>query len=136
MTDRKKKASSPPVSGDELAADLTFLEVLRWGRKEFSAQICQESKVQTEDVLAALRLDATYQFSEFYYLLHAHRIETDADLKQLAELHNKYIVGLTKDADKMARLGLKQDRLLDAIFTADTMPRLLQSWAEKPGSID
>src|SRR5436189_170362 len=99
MTDPKKIAS-PPDSGDELTADLTFLEVLRWGRKEFSSRICQDCKVQTEEVLATLRLDATYQFSEFYYLLHAHRIETEGDLKQLAELHNKYIVGLTKDAGK------------------------------------
>src|SRR5262249_18615680 len=132
-------ATSPKreaAAGSELAADVTFLEVLRWGRKEFTDRICRESKNGTEEVLGILRLDAAYQFAEFFYLLWAHRIETDADLKQLAELHNKYIVGLTKDPGKMARLGLKLDRLLDAIFTADTMPRLLQNWSERPGSVD
>jgi hypothetical protein len=125
-----------PTVPDPVAADLAVLEVLRWGRKEFSERVCRESKVSKEAVLGVLRLDATYQFSEFFYLLGAHRIETADDLKKLAELHNQHIVGLTKDADKMARLGLKLDRLLDAIFTADTMPRLLQSWAAQPGSID
>jgi len=123
-------------SEDELVRDLKFLEILRWGRKEFSDRICQNSGTQAEQVLGVLRLDATYQFSEFFYLLQAHHIETADHLERLAELHNKYIVGLTKDKEKMGRMGLRLDRLLDAIFTADTMPRLLQNWSEKPGCID
>jgi hypothetical protein len=54
----------------------------------------------------------------------------------LAELHNQYIVDLTRDAEKMSRLGLKCERLLDAILTADTMPRLLANWRERSGAID
>ena len=54
----------------------------------------------------------------------------------LAELHNQYLVELTKDRVKLARLGLNRERLLDAIFTADTMPRLLLHWAGKPGTLD
>src|SRR6266852_3395645 len=42
----------------------------------------------------------------------------------------------TKDETKMDRLGLAGDRLLDAMFTADTLPRLLQNWREQPGAID
>jgi hypothetical protein len=83
-----------------------------------------------------LRLEAAYQFSEFFYLLSARRIETEDDVRRLAELHNQYIVDLTKDPQKMARMGLKLNRLLDAMFTSDTMPRLLQNWREKPGAID
>jgi hypothetical protein len=122
-------------SGD-LQSDLEFLETLRWGRKEFADRLCRESKKSTEQVLDVLRLEAAYQFSEFFYLLSARGIETEDDVKRLAELHNQYIVDLTKDAQKMARLGLKLDRLLDAMFTSDTMPRLLQNWREKPGAID
>src|SRR5262245_63191048 len=36
----------------------------------------------------------------------------------------------------MRRLGLKEERLLSAIFTADTLPRLLQNWRERPGAFD
>jgi hypothetical protein len=41
-----------------------------------------------------------------------------------------------KDPAKIARLGLTAARLIDAMFTADTMPRLLQNWRERPGAID
>jgi len=54
----------------------------------------------------------------------------------LAELHNQYIVELTKDPAKVVRMGLNQDRLLEAIFTADTLPRLVHHWAERPGTLD
>jgi hypothetical protein len=57
-------------------------------------------------------------------------------MRMLAELHNEYIVELSKDPSKVARLGLSRERLLDAMFTADTMPRLLHHWAERPGTLD
>src|SRR5262249_45225266 len=61
---------------------------------------------------------------------------TEEHIRTLAELHNQYIVELTKDAGKAARMGLTQDRLLDAIFTADTVPRLVHHWIERPGTLD
>jgi hypothetical protein len=128
-----------PYSFLETAAverDLELLEVLRWGRKEFSDRLCQESRSQAADTLDALRSDSAYQLADFFYLLKARRIETEEDVGTLAELHNQYIVTLSKDAEKMRRLGLKLDRLLDAMFTADTMPRLLANWRERPGAID
>src|SRR5262245_13205058 len=121
---------------DEIEADLVLLESLRWSKKEFFDRICQESKSQDEKVLSELRSDPTYQFAEFYYLLRARKIETEDDIRRLADIHNKYIVELTKDANKMARLGLKSDRLLDAMFPADTMRRLGQIWRDCPGTLD
>ena len=64
------------------------------------------------------------------------RGQSGADPDAGQELHNQYIVDLTKDAAKTARLGLSRDRLLDAIFTADTMPRLIHQWTERPGTLD
>jgi hypothetical protein len=119
-----------------LESDLELLEVLRWGRKEFADRLCRESRGQKAETLDALRSEPGYQFAEFFYLLKARGIQTEDDVRKLAELHNQYIVNLTKDAEKMRRLGLKLERLLDAIFTADTMPRLLANWREKPGAID
>jgi hypothetical protein len=83
-----------------------------------------------------LRLEPTYQFAEFLYLLRARNIDSDADIQRLAELQNQYIVGVMKDKTKMVRLGLNSERLLDAMFTADTMPRLVQNWRERAGAID
>jgi hypothetical protein len=87
-------------------------------------------------VLSVLRLEATYQFAEFYYLLRARKIETENDIQRLADIHNKYIVDLTKDPKKMARLGLNSERLLDAMFAADTMRRLGQIWRDRLGTLD
>jgi hypothetical protein len=120
----------------DLETDLELLEVLRWGRKEFADRLCRESRGQKAETLDFLRSEPGYQFAEFFYLLKARGIQTEDDMRKLAELHNQYIVNLTKDAEKMRRLGLKLERLLDAIFTADTMPRLLANWRERPGAID
>jgi hypothetical protein len=119
-----------------LENDLELLEVLRWGRKEFAEQLCRQSRDQKPGILDVLRSEPAYQITEFLYLLQARGITTEEDVANLAEIHNKYLVDLTKDAEKMRRLGLKQERLLDAIFTADTLPRLLQNWRERPGAID
>jgi hypothetical protein len=121
---------------DEVARDLVFLESARWMRKAFTEQLCRESASQEESVLAILRLEATYQLAELYYLLSARGLTTAEQIETLTDLHNAHIVDLTKDPAKMARLGLANDRLLDAMFTADTLPRLLQNWRQKPGSID
>jgi hypothetical protein len=119
-----------------LESDLDLLEVLRWGRKEFADRLCRASRDQQPETLDVLRSEPAYQFAEFFYLLGARGIGTEEDIGKLAEIHNTYIVELTKDAEKMRRLGLKRERLLDAIFTADTLPRLLQNWREHPGAID
>lgn len=117
-------------------AELVLLEHLRRSRKEFVDHICSASSSQDERVLATLRLDATYQVAEFYFLLDARGIETETELKALAELHNQYIVDIMKDPVKMNRIGLNRERALEAMFTADTMPRLLQNWRDRKGTID
>src|SRR5262245_9448341 len=122
---------------DEIEADLALLECLRWSKKKFFDRICHESKNQDEKVLSVLRLEPTYQFAEFYYLLRARRIEKEDDIQRLADIHNNYIVELTKDPNKMTRLGLNSERLLDAMFTpGDTMRRLTQIWRDRPGTLD
>jgi hypothetical protein len=120
----------------QLMADLDMIEVFRWYRMVFAERLTAASKSQDEDVLAMLRFEATYQLAEFYYVLKARGIRTEEQIRALAELHNGYIAELTRDPAKMRRLGLKEERLLSAIFTADTFPRLLQNWREQPGAFD
>jgi len=130
------KRRNSTTERDEIEADLALLESLRWSKKEFFDRICQESRSQDENTLSVLRLEPTYQFAEFYYLLRARRIETEDDIQRLADIHNKYIVDLTKDPKKMARLALNSERLLDAMFAADTMRRLGQIWHDRLGTLD
>lgn len=120
----------------KMAADLRLLEGMRQAQKEFESRICAASCSQEPEVTAVLRLSPIYHFAEFFYLLRAQGIETVDQVRGLAELHNSYIADLTRDTAKMRRFGLNQDRLLDAIFTSDTMPRLLQQWRDAPGSLD
>jgi hypothetical protein len=121
---------------NEIERDLFFLESVRWMRVQFGERVCERSGSQEERTLDALRLEATYQLAEFYYLLGARGIETLEQVEALANAHNEYIIEVTKDRKKMGRLGLSSERLLDAMFTSDTLPRLLQNWREKSGAID
>ncbi len=120
----------------EIEKDLFFLESVRWMRVEFSNRLCERSAAKEEKTFDVLRLEATYQLAEFYYLLAARGIREPEQIEVLTSVHNDHIIELTKDRGKMARLGLTSERLLDAMFTADTLPRLLQNWREKPGAID
>ncbi|HEX5959103.1 MAG TPA: hypothetical protein VFY92_10680 [Hyphomicrobiaceae bacterium] len=119
-----------------LMADLEMLEIFRWYRMVFAERLVAASTSQDEEVLATLRIEATYQLAEFYYVLKAREIRTAEQIEALANLHNLYIDELTRDPAKMSRLGLKSERLLSAIFTSDTLPRLLQNWRERPGTFD
>lgn len=120
----------------ELEADLVLLEHLKSGRKTFAEELCAASRVQTEPVLSVLRMESTAMIAEFFYLIRAHGIDTAEQLQRLAELHNHYISDLIGDRERATRFGLSPDRLLDAIFTGDTMPRLVQQWVERPGALD
>jgi hypothetical protein len=120
----------------QLMADLDMIEIFRWYRMVFAERLAAASRSQDEDVLAILRLEATYQLAEFYYVLKARGIATEEHIRALADAHNAYVADLTRDPAKMSRLGLKEERLLGAIFTADTLPRLIQNWRERPGALD
>lgn len=127
---------SNPNQSSDWDAELILLESLRWARKEFQDRICQASTSKDEKIFASLRLDATYQMAEFYFLLRARSIDTEDDIRRLAEIHNQYVVDLTKNPDKIARMGLTHERALEAIFTADTLPRLIENWRLAGRAID
>ena len=126
----------PFANEAEVELDLILLEHLKSGRKAFVEELCSASRQQTEEVLSVLRMESTYLIAEFFYLFRAHGIDSPDQLQRLAELHNHYISELIKDKERATRLGLSTDRLLDAIFTGDTMPRLIQQWTERPGALD
>ena len=119
-----------------LQADLMALEQVRASRKQFLDEVCARSRSACEDVLSVLRLESTYQLAEFLFLLRSMPIATEEQVSRLVELHNEHMVALSKDPPRMARYGLTPDRVLEAIFTGDVLPRLLQHWRERPGALD
>jgi hypothetical protein len=133
---RTKGKAEDSADRSDVEADLVLLESLRRSKMEFFDRLCDESRSKDEKVLSVLRLEPTYQFAEFLYLMKAQQIDSESELHRLAEIHNQYIVDLMQDEAKVMRLGLSKDRILDAVFTADTLPRLLQNWRERPGAID
>ncbi|MBS1164451.1 MAG: hypothetical protein H6R00_476 [Proteobacteria bacterium] len=117
-------------------ADLDVYEAMLWSRFHLLESLVSESRSREENVIDLLRVEPMYQFVEFFYLLKARSIETVDDISQYVEAHNYYIDMLTRDGEKMKRMGLRKDRLLDAIFTADTLPRLIETWKTRPGVIE
>src|SRR5215471_16297219 len=63
----------------QVDADLLVLERLQRFRVDFAEQICAASKSRSLDVLSVLQLEAMHPFAEFYFLLRARGIESDAD---------------------------------------------------------
>jgi hypothetical protein len=129
---------SNDVFANDLAidADLEVYEAMLWSRLHLLEVLVSESLSRDDSVIDLLRIEPMYQFVEFFYLLKARNIETIEDVGRYVEAHNLYIDMVTRDPDKMRRMGLRKDRLLDAIFTADTLPRLIETWQSRPGTID
>lgn len=120
----------------QVEADLSLLEQILWCRAEVCRRLVGESLSQAEDVLEMLRLEAMYEFAEYFYLLRARGLVEAGRIAALADAHNAHLVALSRDRGKMRRLGLRQERLLDAMFTADTLPRLVETWSRAPGTLD
>ena len=75
---------APDVFADasSLTRDLAVIENLQWFRKAFFERVCERSATPHEDVISVLRMEATYQIAEFFYLLRAllHSINRTHDL--------------------------------------------------------
>jgi hypothetical protein len=120
----------------ELEADLYVLERMRYSRAQLNETICAASLTQASDVIQTLRLESSYHLCEFFFLLKANGFYETDDIQMLADMHNRYLADILKDPVRMQRMNVSSDRLLQAIFTGDTMPRLLEVWRNNRGSLD
>lgn len=116
--------------------DVALLQILRSARAEFNEALVVGSDSLTAEAAGILRQDTTFQMCEFYFLLQALNMHELRNFEQFVDRHNDYLAGLLADFDKMRRLGLKKERVLQAIFDGDTRPRLIAQWKEEPGTID
>jgi hypothetical protein len=119
-----------------LEKDLAALEQMRRARMNFGARICEASDAQDDAILEDLRLENMFEFAEFFFAIKAMGFDGPDDITFLAEMHNQRIEDLLKNPAAMRQRKLRKDRLLNAIFTADTRPRLESCWREAPGSLD
>jgi hypothetical protein len=121
---------------NELEADLYLLERMRYSRAQLNETICTASLTQASNVIQTLRLESSYHLCEFFFLLKANGFYETDDIQMLADMHNRYLADILKDPVRMQRMNVSSDRLLQAIFTGDTMPRLLEVWRHNRGSLD
>ena len=121
---------------NELEADLYLLERMRYSRAQLNETICTASLSQESNVIESLRLESSYHLCEFFFLLKANGFYETDDIQMLADMHNRYLADILKDPVRMQRMNVSSDRLLQAIFTGDTMPRLLEVWRNNRGSLD
>ena len=133
---RQQGARQTTMSNADLDRDFAALECMRRARMCFEARICDASTSRDEDVLERLRLDSMYEFAEFYFTLSAMGLTGREDIGLVSEMHDQRILALLKDTQAMRQRRLSKERLLEAIFTSDTRPRLEQFWRDAPGSLD
>ncbi|HEY3719161.1 MAG TPA: hypothetical protein VGL41_03370 [Roseiarcus sp.] len=120
----------------EIEKDFAALDIMSKARFNFERLICAASQSQDEAVLESLRLEKMFEFAQFFFTIDALGLKGPNDASLLADLHNDQLEKLLKDKIALRRRGLTADRVLKAIFTSDTKPRLEQIWRENPGALD
>lgn len=114
----------------EIEKDFAALDIMSKARFNFERLICAASRSQDEAVLESLRLEKMFEFAQFFFTIDALGLKGPNDAGLLADLHNDQLEKLLKDKIALRRRGLTADRVLKAIFTSDTKPRLEQIWRE------
>ncbi len=77
-----------------------------------------------------------FECAQFFFTISVMGLNGPNDAALLADFHNEHLDRLLSDEAGLKRRGLSRERVLWAIFTADTKPRLELIWDERPGSLD
>jgi hypothetical protein len=121
---------------NEIEKDLRFLETLRGMKARFFSAVIAASKTDEPGVLLPLRQESLYQLAEFLFAIRSHGIDDSEHIERLASLHNDHLLALRSDRDRMRRLGLRADRLDEALFTGDNLGKLVANFSASPPTID
>jgi hypothetical protein len=116
--------------------ELAALEQMRRARLNFEERICEASATQEEAILEGLRLESMFEFAEFYFAIRVMGFTEPDDIALLAKAHNQRSIDLEKNPAELRRRRLSKERILEGMFTADTLPRLESCWREVPGALD
>ncbi|MGY2995044.1 hypothetical protein [Mesorhizobium sp. URHB0026] len=121
---------------DELELDLRFMETLRMMKANFVAAVVSASKSDEPSVLFALRQEPLYQLAEFLFAIRSYGVDSADRVEKLAMLHNDYVLALRSDRDRTRRLGLRVDRLDEALFTGNNLGKLVANFTGDPPAFD
>ena len=125
-----------PDPEQEIAADLAFLETLRHMRARFQSELLARSQSVDPDVTISLQQDSFYQLAEFLYAFERYGIDSPEKLSRFADLHNRYLIGVRDDRERMRRFGLTPERVDSALFTGQNLQKLLTNFSGTSPAID
>jgi len=120
----------------ELALDLAFIETIRRMKARFQAELLAASQSTDPDVLLSLRQESFFQLAEFLFAMKTYGIDSPDKLDRFADLHNRYLLSVRDDRERMRRYGLTPERIDSALFTGDNLRKLLANFAGPAPSID
>jgi hypothetical protein len=125
-----------PDSSDEVAADLAFMETLRRMKARFQAEVLARAKLDDAAGAISLRQESFFQLAEFLFAFRMYGIDSSDKLERFADLHNRYLLDVREDRERMRRYGLTPERIENALFTGENLRKLLANFAQPNASID
>ena len=120
----------------DLALDLQFVETLRRMKARFQSELLAASSSPDPDVLLSLRQESFFQLAEFLFAIKTYGIDTSEKLDRFADLHNRHLIGIRDDRERMRRYGLTPERIEAALFTGDNLRKLLANFSSDRPAID
>jgi len=121
---------------DETMSDIRICEALHEAKVAFQSALVEGSAIHDLHFVGQLRQEPSYQIAEFFYLLRAFGLDSEEKIRRYAELHNRHLEALQADRAKMRRLGLSPTRLRKGVFTAESIPKLVENYRTGGGAID
>lgn len=120
----------------EIAADLAFMETLRRMKARFQSTILAASATDDLAITLSLRQESFFQLAEFFFAFRTFGIDSAEKLDRFADLHNRYLLEVRKDSDRMRRFGLTPERVDAALFTGENLRKLLANFSSGKAAID
>jgi hypothetical protein len=105
-------------------------------RARFQSEVLAQSQSTDPGVVVSLRQESFFQLAEFLYAFERYGIDSPEKLERFADLHNRYLIGVRGDRDRMLRFGLTPDRIDNALFTGENLNKLMTNFSGQPRAID
>ena len=129
-------ATVPFSDDEETMRDIRTCEALHEARVAFQDALVESSAVHEPHFVAQLRQEPVFQLAEFFFLLRAFGLDSEAKIRRYAELHNRHLEALGEDRAKMRRLGLSPTRVRRGRFSRESIPKLVENYRAGDAAID
>ena len=128
--------ADPFAEHGETMRDIRTCETLHEARAAFQEALVADAAVQERHFVRQLRQEPVFQMAEFFYLIRAFRLDSEAKIRRYAELHNRHLEALRSDPAKLHRLGLSPTRAEKGLFAPENIPKLVENYRSGEGAID